>query len=1107
MLYLKNVIRYFHARQLLALLALSVFLTCPSYGQVAGATVSGTVVDASGATIPQAQLSIKNLSTGIVTAVTVNSDGFYTAPNLPAGSYEMSASAPGFATEVQSGITLTVGARQLLNFTLQVGQVAQKVQVTGEAPAVELVSSTIEGVVDPKTMVELPLNGRDWTLLAALQPGVSSNLEQRPNSQTGIRGNRGFGQQMSISGTRPQLNNYLLDGISIVDYSGGSPGSVVGVALGVDAIAEFSVLTSNYDAEYGRTSGGVVNAITKSGTNQFHGDAYWFLRDDHLDAKNFFDQTIAPFHRNQFGASAGGPIQPDKTFFFFDYEGLRQDLGVTNVDKVPSPDARQGIIANANGTTCTIGIPSPGCALTNSAGTVGVDPKVQPYLALWPTPNAGLIAPGNTGLFDVATGNETPDNHVTTKIDRKMSQKDSISGSWFYDSALSDEPDPLDDTLVGSTSAQQMVSLEENHIFGPSLVNSLRGGYSRVHDVGDAGLTGINPLSANLSLGFFPNLPAGQISVPGLTSYGGGVVPAGLNYVWNSFQVYDDVFLTKGVHSLKFGFAFERMQTNMNAPGRIAGTYSFGSLTNFLTNQPSTATGVVQSAISDRGVRQSLFGGYLQDDWRLRPNFTLNLGLRYEMVTVPTEIDNKLVNLPTFTTPYPGHLGSPFFNNPTLRNFEPRVGFAWDPFHDGKTAVRGAFGIFDALPLNYEFFVAETQSAPFAESLTIPTLAPGSFPTGSAAAGLVVPSNLETVSIQFNPPRNYVMIWNLNVQRQLSPNTTVTISYVGNHGVHMENRADDVNLVLPTLTPEGYLWPFPAGSGTRLNPSVGDIRGIYWDGDAEYDALEVQVLKKMSHGFQVQGSYTWGKSIDTGSASTLGDPFLNSVSSPFWFCKTCRRGLSDFNIAQTLVVNYIWDVPTPKKWGAISEHVLGGWELGGIITAETGVPITPKIAGDPLGLKDDDLEAYPNRLTGPGCGSAVNPGNVANYINLNCFGLPMATPTIAAECTPFGFPAAPIAGTCANLVGNAKRNSIIGPGLATWDFSLFKNNHIERISEAFNVQFRAEFFNILNRSNFATPVDNETLFNQNGTPVPGAGALDQTSTTSRQIQFALKLIW
>jgi hypothetical protein len=1106
MLCLKNAIRYLHSLPLLALLVLSSFLACPAYGQVAGATLSGTVTDSSGAIIPQAQVSIKNRSTGISTVVIANSDGFYTAPNLIAGSYEMSASAPNFATEVQSGITLTVGAQQVLNFTLQVGKVTDKVLVTGEVPSVELASSTIGAVVDPRTMVELPLNGRDWTLLAALAPGVNINLEQRPNSSSGTRGNRGFGQQLSISGTRPELNNYRLDGISIVDYAGGSPGSVAGVALGVDAIAEFSVLTSNYDAEYGRTSGGVINAISKSGSNGFHGDAYWFLRDEDFDARNYFEKTIAPFHRNQFGASAGGPIQKDKTFFFADYEGLRQSLGVTNVDKVPSQDARNGIIHNADGTTCTIGIPSPGCSLTNSAGTIGVDPKVMPFLNFWPLPNAGVTPPGNTGIFNIATNNNTPDDYLIVRIDRKMSQRDSISGSWFRDAGLSDAPDPLNTTLIASTSGQQMIRLEETHIFSSSLVNSMRGGFSRVHDIGNEGLTAINPLSADLSLGFFPGLAAGNISVPGLTSFGGGISPAGINYAWNSFQFYDDAFVTKGLHSIKFGFAFERMQTNMNSPGRVNGTYSFGSLTSFLTNQPLTFGGSVQSAVAHLGVRQSLFGGYVQDDWRLRPNLTLNLGLRYEMVSVPTEVHNELANLPTFTTPYPGNLGSPYFNNPTKRNFEPRVGFSWDPFRTGKTAIRGAFGMLDALPLNYEFFVSEAQSAPFAETLALTGLSPGSFPN-EGHDGTISPANLQSTSIQFNPPRNYVMIWNLNVQRQLSPSTTLMVGFVGNRGVHMENRSDDVNLVLPTLSPEGFLWPSPPGSGTKLNSTVGDIRGIYWTGDSQYDALQVQLTKKMSHGFQIGGSYTWGKNIDTGSASTIGDPFLNSITSPTWFCEKCRRGPSDYNIGQTLVINYIWDIPTPNRWGAVGEHLLGGWQLGGIITAESGVPLTPRIAGDPLGTNSFDPIDYPDRLTGPGCQSPVNPGNVQNYIKLNCFALPMSTPDIAAECTPFGAPAAPVTGTCANLLGNAGRNSIVGPGLATWDFSLFKNNYIKRISETFNAQLRAEFFNILNRPNFATPVDNQTLFDQHGNPVAGAGAIDRTSTTSRQIQFALKLIW
>jgi Carboxypeptidase regulatory-like domain/TonB dependent receptor len=1067
-------------------LGLSLLISAPVWAQVAGATLSGTVTDTSAAIIPQAKISIKNVATGISTTVTANADGFYTAPNLLPGSYEITASAPGFATDVHSGITLTVGAQQALNFTLQVGQVTQKVEVTGEAPAVQLASSSISAVVNSNTIVDLPLNGRDWTQLAALQPGVNIVLVQ---SNVFGRVNRGFGGQEAISGTRPQLNNYRLDGISIVDYSGGSPGSVLGVALGVDAIAEFSVLTSNYSAEYGRTSGGVVNAITRSGTNQIHGDAYWFLRDEALDARQFFDSTLPPFHRNQFGVSAGGPIQKDKTFFFTDYEGFRQGIGLTNVDNVPSQDARNGILHNADGTTTT----------------VAVNPLVKAFLPLYPLPNAGLIGTGDTGLFDVAGNDIIRENFETVRIDRKFSEKDSIFGTWYYDKGLEDTPDPLNNSLFGNTSLRQMIALEETHIFSPSLVNSLRGGFNRVVMHGAETLKALNPLVTDASLGSFPGLFAPQVSVPGLTDFAGGGVGAytGDVEVWNSFQAYDDAFLTRGVHSLKFGFAFERLQQNVLAPRAPNGQFNFGSLADFLTNRPLNFQGQVPGVSSPRGVRQSLLGGYLQDDWLLRPNLTLNLGLRYEMVTVPTEVQGKLSNLLTFTSPTP-HLGSPYFKNPTLRNFEPRVGFSWDPFHNGKTAVRGAFGIFDALPLNYEFFITEVQSAPFVQILTGTSLPAGSFPTGAAAASGIVPlSTLLVASIQPTPPRNYVMIWNLNVQRQLTPSAAVTVSYVGNHGVHMENRADDVNDVVPTATSQGLLWPSPSGSGTRLNPNVGQVRGIYWDGDSQYHALEVEVSKRMSHGFQAQGSYTWGKNIDTGSSSVIGDAFSNSLSSLFWFCRTCRRSLSDFNIAQTLTVNYNWDVPTPKNWGAIGSHVLGGWELGAIITAETGVPITPIIGGDPLGLNNTDPFAFPNRLSTPGCTNPVNPGNPNNYIKLNCFAVPMAIPSFAAVCTPFSA----VPGSCSNLMGNAGRNTIVGPGIVNFDFSLFKNNYIKRISESFNAQFRAEFFNILNRADFGTPVHNSRLFDQGGNAVGGAGAVDQTSTPAREIQFALKLIW
>lgn len=1082
------------------------FGSLSAFAQTEAAAISGRVSDPQGLAVTGAKISAINTGTNVTTSTQTNGAGFYNLPSLIPGAYRVIVDKEGFAQIIKPDVQLHVQDNAGINFSLQVGSITQSVTVEGGAPTVQLATSSISAVVNSTTVRELPLNGRDWTQLATLQPGVTAVTTQAPTGTNAPRGNRGFGNQLTISGTRPQLNNYRLDGVSIVDYANGAPGSVLGVALGVDAIAEFSVVTANYSAEYGRTSGGVINAITKSGTNGFHGDAYEFIRNSALDARNFFDRaSIPPFRRNQFGGSVGGPIQKDKTFFFADYEGLRQFLGVTKVDNVPSQDARNGIIHNTDGTTCTIGVVSPGCALKNSAGTVGVDPLVKPYLAFWPVPNGGLIGTGNTGQLFIATNDVSREDFVTARIDRKFSEKDSVSGTWFYDSGKDDSPDALNNVFNHNSAVRTMVGVEETHVFSPSLVNSLRGGFNRVTSDVTQALQAINPLATNKSLGFVPGQPAGSISVPGLTGFTGGIGGLeGSTNAWNSFQAYDDAFLTKGVHSIKFGFAYERVQhLRINESGN--GGYRFGTLTDFLTNVPLNANGTFSQGSLDRRLQQNIFGGYVQDDWRWRSNLTLNLGLRYEAASVPTEDHNKLSNLPTFTSPSP-RLGSPLFNNPTLRDFQPRVGFSWNPFHDGKTAVRGAFGIFDVLPLTYEFFLAEGTLAPFVQAFSIVNPGQGSFPT-SAFAGdssvTIPPGSKRAASIEFNPHRNYVMVWNLNVQRELAPRTTMMVGYVGNRGVHMLNRADEVNLVLPTATAQGYLWPSPSGSGTRINPAVGFTVGEWWGGDARYDALQVAITKRMSHGFQVQGSYTWGKNTDTGSSSGVGDAFTNSISSLFWFCKSCRRGLSDFNIAQTLVVNYIWDVPSPKNLGAIGSHVLGGWEVGGIITAETGVPITPLIGGDPLGLNDHDPFAYPNRLNGPGCGSNVNPGNPSNYIKLNCFGVPMATPSIAARCTPFSA----VPGSCSNLLGNAGRNTVVGPGLATFDFSLFKNNYIRRISESFNIQFRAEFFNILNRANFGTPVSNSTLFDQKGNPVGGAGAINQTSTTAREIQFALKLIW
>src|SRR5712692_7540694 len=526
--------------------------------QVAGGTLSGTITDPTGRAVAQAQIVIKNVATGVERTITTNADGFYTAVNLLPGDYQVTISATGFNTEVKSGITMNVGGQQSFDLTLHVGTVSHTVQVTTEAPAVQLTSSEISATVNATTVRELPLNGRSWTDLAALQPGVET-IQTQPSFATGSdRGNRGFGQQLTISGARPQQNNYRLDGVSLNDYANGAPGSVLGGNLGVDAIQEFSVLTSNYSAEYGKTSGGVVNAVTRSGTKSFHGSVYEFLRNEKLDAANFFEagqRTL--FRRNQFGGAIGGPIIKDRTFFFADYEGIRQSKGIPNLDSVPSPNARSGLLHFD-----PTGSPPPGCAPTTPTSgqcTVTVASAVTNYLNLYPVPPdcGGDVCP-----FVFSAQQIINENFVTTRVDHKFSGKDSLFGTYMFDRTPYTSPDSMNNVRLGSLSSRQIVAAEETHSFTPTFVNAVRFGYNHESVNNNQSVTAINlPWASDTTLGAFAGRDAAFVHVGGgLTDMSGGVggLPTYL-YRWNSFQGYDDAFFNRGTHAVKFGFAFERM--------------------------------------------------------------------------------------------------------------------------------------------------------------------------------------------------------------------------------------------------------------------------------------------------------------------------------------------------------------------------------------------------------------------------------------------------------------------------------------------------------------------------------------------------------------------
>jgi len=1163
------------------------FVLCFSvsvHAQVTGATLSGTVTDASGAVVAGAQISAKNNATGVSRDVTTDSSGLYALPNLAPGDYEVRVSAKGFSTAVQSNLSLAVGQQQQLNFSLKVGETSQTVQVTEAAPQIELSSSTLTGQVEAETVRELPLNGRDWTQLATLQPGVK-RIETQMSTDTSARGNRGFGAELTVSGQRSTFNNYRIDGISVVDYAVAAPGNVVGIVLGVDSIDQFSVLTGGFSAEYGRATGGVVNAISKSGTNVFHGDAYEFLRNSALDANTYFlrasNSPRPQFRRNQFGASAGGPIRKDKTWIFGDYEGLRQGKGIAAAQQtVPSDQARTGLLffpANASApANCAVVTPST----PTTAGTcqVTLNAYAKALLAMYPHAKAGSVgATSNTGSFAAPSNQVVPENFYTVKVDHKIGNNDSLFGTYLYDDTDYTQPDAFQNVLTQSHTRRQTIAIEENHTIGGSFVNAARIGYNRDHVINQATPTAINPAAADKNLGSTTGQTAPRISISGGLSDTFGGTNAGSHYLhtWNSYQYNDDAFWTHGTHTIKFGATVERMLYNQQTFQNPGGRWRFSNLANFLAGVPKSFEAGLPTVLTPREFRQTLFGTYLQDDWKMRPNLTFNVGLRFEMVSTLKDQQGKITNLVNITDSSPvcgtnftapggiqagsscGSVGS-YYKNPTLRNFEPRIGFAWDPFRTGKTSVRGGFGFYDVLPLAGYFLLQQNQAAPFTIFKSDPNSGDlvGQFnaisqdPNNNGQAVLNKPlGRLSASTIETTPHRSYVMQWNLNVQRQITSDMSLTVGYLGSRGVHLLMRGDDGNMTIPTLTSAGYEFPcgfdkpadtsctagLTGGGGpgvggatsAQINQKLGVIRYIYWNTDSNYHALNVSLDKRFSHGFQFQVAYTFAKSLDDDSQTIAGDSLGNGINSPMPFLPRVFYGPSDFDVKQTISVNGLYDVPTPKSLGGFAGKVLGGWELGSILSYNSGTPTSVVASDDPLGLNNSGSDPFGPLLRVPNCDpynhgyGGSTPGNPL-WIKSSCFTLPtvptalLTTPgALPYPCAPFSkaTPAPSGQTYCANLLpGNIGRNNIYGPKFFNLDFSIIKNIPVKSISEAFNIQFRTEFFNITNHDNFVAPQPESgdkgsELFAGDGSLTGGAGTLRRLATDPREIQFALKFVW
>lgn len=1153
-------------------LVLLVFFGLPVNAQVSGGSIAGTVTGESGAAIPDVRISVKDVSTGAARTAVTSASGLYSVADLPPGNFEMTISASGFTTQLWTSITVTAGVERVLNVAMQAGDPKQVVRVAAPLAVVSESCPGGCGSANANTVRDTPLNGRDWAALATLQAGVSS--VQNGSASGGGNTDRGFGAAVSISGSRPDQNSYRLDGISINDYANGAPGSVLGDNLGIDAVEQVSVLGTNYPADYGRTSGGVINVVTRSAKDAFHGSLYEFLRNSALDARNFFDgPVIPPFKRNQFGGSGGLPLKKGRTYIFGDYEGLRQSLGVTTVNTVPSRAAR-GIAPGQTtpsipAVLCSIAqtpqqLPPNGCTPTelplsgpgaapNPDPTTHIDNAILQFLGgnFFPLPNGAPIGNGDTGIFTFAAQEITTENYFTVRFDHKFTDSDSIYATYMRDASQTVQPGTFGELSSDIVSSRQATSLHEQHIFSPNLLNVATIGFSRaVGIIGKVDQT-LNPSMKDPAFAFEPNAFAGDIqSIPGVTSFLGaptaaGYIPSSKAIYWNSYQAGDDALLTHGKHSIKFGADVERMEDNEVSASNINGLFRFDSLAQFLTNQPSLFSGTSTPLPLDIGVRETLIGAYVQDDIKLNKTLTVNAGVRYEMLTVPTESHGLTSVLRNLSDPLPvcgvAHTGcsgtGSLFTNPTKRNFEPRLGFAWNPW-GGKTLFRGGFGIFDVLPLPYEFNLTFQRAAPFTRTIVGVSPAPGSFSMDPALGSLAYQkfSGQSDTNLAYyadpHPKRNYVMQWNYSVARELTSTLALTVGYVGSRGVHQPYRVDNIDMVIPKISSAGYLWPcgpdgtpnvscavgyLPNGTqanpiaSSRVNPNFGRVNATLWQANSFYDAMQVDIAKRASHGFTFHAAYTWGKSIDTLSATEADDAFPNGIFNQIFFDQRTTRGLSDFNVAQTLVLSATWEIPGPPKGSRLPEWAFGGWQLVALYKASTGQPFTPILGGDPAGTELDETGLVPSFVQGcnPVDSNFKKNPNGPIYLNPKCFILPQSAGLAANDCQPFGqgSETGSIAGTCANLRGNMGRNIVTGPGLSKLDFSVFKNNYVRRISESFNAQFRAEIFNIFNRANFGSPTDNTAVFDQNGQPISSAGLLTSTQTTSRQIQFALKLIW
>ena len=1076
----------------LALVVLSIF--APVVRAQASASISGYVTDQSGAAVASAAVTVRNLETGAIRTTQTSSNGNYLVLSLPTGAYEVVVALQGFRNSRAPKLNLSVDQEVRLDVTLYVSAANINIEVRSDAAVVNTSTADISGLVGEQQVKDLPLNGRSYDLLLPLNPGIVNFTSQKTGGN-GIS-NSTTANNFSVSGNRPQQNLFLLNGVEFTGAAENNmtPGGTSGQLLGVDAVREFNVQRDSYGAEFGKKPGGQVIIVTQSGSNQLHGALFEFLRNNALDAPNFFDQGDAPpFQRNQFGASLGGPIRKDKTFAFGNYEGFRQHLHQTSAAFVPDLKARAAAV-----------------------------PSVQPLLNLWPTPTAsdpdfpGVCTPPTTLPSDACSIAEVfssplqtiREDFGTVRADHIFSSKDTFSAIYTADDGADFTETPLDPFSADvETLREQVLSLEETHVFSSSLLNTARFGFSRAGYFFTGEPTPGTPAAS--VPGFLLGQRVGAVVVGGSAAsnpaatlgLAGSNNGSNLSIARNLFTFDDRLSWTRGRHQLNFGLWLQRFQSNENIALSQFGQATFTSLQTFLQG---TASSFLFNPSPTRMNWRSLFGAwYVEDVIRLKPSLTLSLGFRDEFSTGWNEAHSHAANY-TYTNgvidtnPHVG--GSLFTTNNATFLPQPRIGIAWSPL-GRKTIFRAGFGMYNDLQdaLGYR----ADQNAPFNPVYTIPNIAVSNFPIDPSAP---VPATAKLVpgGVQPDMKTPTLISWSLRVERELSLKTSLSVGYIGSHGYH-ELIGIDANEPFPVICPAspcpatypagfGALagTPVPAGAyyvptNVRANPTIANTWTWFSEGDSSYHALQVDLNHRFSSGFSLRGVYTYSKALDDGDSlnatTSGGGPAL--ASNPFNLA--ADKGLATYDVQHMFSANATYALPFGRgqrfanALSGFANGLVSGWWVNSIITAQGGFPFSPQLSYNPSNNGDTRNPVRP--FVNPAFSGPVILGTPAKWFDPNAF---LAPPSNAAN---------------AGFYGNLGRNTLRGPGLAAWDFSTMKDT---KLTERLNLQFRAEIFNLLNRANFNMP--NEVAFTPSGIS-PTAGAITSTTTTSRQVQFGLKLLW